>query len=233
MKRTIQIVAGVVTLSAAVCLGVRLWAQGTTAQTPPANTASARGTKIAVINLAQVINKYDKWTAFKDEYKKEYERVFEQRVAPLRTKYESLEKQIKDPTTLPDKKEALDKEMKMLQRQIGDIADEAKSILGKKESDQFVQLYREVRDAVAACAKYYSIDIVMHYNDAFDPKDLDTPQNVARKMGHAGCMPLFVSKENDLSDVVIRFLNTYNKPTTPITPAAATTPAGTGTQGKQ
>lgn len=233
MKRTIRIVAGVATLSAAVCLGVQLWAQGTAAQTQPANASASRGTKIAVVNLAKVINNYDKWKAFKDEYKKEYERVFEQKVNPLKGRYESLDKEVKDPKTLQDRKEAATKEMKGLERQIQDIADEAKNILGKKESEQFVQLYREVRDAVASCAKYYSIDIVMHYNDAFDPKDLDTPQNVARKMGHAGCMPLYVNAENDLSEVVIKYLNTYYKPQTPITPAGGTTPGATGTQPRQ
>src|SRR5262249_48314809 len=141
---------------------------------------------------------------------------------------------MEDPKALQDQKEAASHKMKSLERQIQDIADEAKAILGKKESDQFVQLYREVRDAVASCAKYYSIDLVMHYNDAFDAKDLDTPQNVARKMGHAGCMPLYVNPENDLSDVVIKYLNTYYKPQTPITPASGTTTGATGAQqGKQ
>jgi Skp family chaperone for outer membrane proteins len=227
VKRIIQITAGVVTLSAVVCLGVKLGAQGTgkEAQTQP---AASRGNKVAVINLAKVINNYDKWKAFKDEYKKEYDRVFEDRVKPIRDKYEAYKKQIEDPKELPDKKETAGKELKKLERQIQEIAEDAKTILGKKESDEFVQLYREVRDAVAACAKYYGIDVVMHFNDAFDPKDLDTPQNVARKMGQAGCMPLYVNPECDLSDVVTGYLNKYNRPASPITPAGATS-TGTGT----
>lgn len=232
MKRTIRIVAGVVTLSAAVCLGVQLRAQNTTAtQAQPANAAGARGTKIAVINLAKVINKYDKWTAFKDEYKAEYTKVFESRVNPKKNEYESLKKEAEDVKTAPDRKEANVKRMKLLEREIQDIADEAKNILGKKESDQFVQLYKEVHDAVAACAKYYSYDMVMHYNDAFESeKDMYTPQNVARKMGNAGCMPLYVNPENDLSDIVIKYLNTYYKPQSSITPAGGAAPA---TQPKQ
>jgi Skp family chaperone for outer membrane proteins len=226
VKRIIRITAGVVTLSAVVCLGVKLLADPTTQAQPVAS----RGNKVAVINLAKVINNYDKWKAFKDEYKKEYDRVFEDRVKGLRATYEAYKKQIEDPKELPDKKETAGKEIKKLERQIQDIAEEAKAILGKKEADEFVQLYREVRDAVTACAKYYGIDVVMHYNDAFDPKDLDTPQNVARKMGQAGCMPLYVNPECDLSDVVTGYLNKYNRPASPITPAGATG-AGTGTSG--
>src|SRR5262245_5512958 len=125
--------------------------------------------------------------------------------------------------------------MKLLERQIQDTADEAKNILGKKEADQFVQLYKEVREAVSNIARYYSIDIVMHYNDAFDEKDMDTPQNVARKMGHAGCMPLFVEGHSDLSETGIKYLNQYYKPQTQITPTGGTTgntatPATTGSQ---
>ena len=237
MKRTVAIVAGVVTLSAAVCLGVRLWAQATTTQTQPASATSQRGTKIAVINLAKVINNYEKWKAFKDEYKKEYERVFESKVTGLRKQYEELDRQAKDPKTPPESKEGIAKQMKLLERQIQDIADEAKNILGKKEADQFVQLYKEVREAVTNIARYYSIDIVMHYNDAFDPKDMDTPQNVARKMGNAGCMPLYIDEHTEISDTVIKYLNQYYKPANPITPASGTSgttsptgaPAATGT----
>ena len=66
VKRTIRIVAGVVTLTAVVCLAVKLGAQGTGTQAQP---PASRGNKIAVINLAKVINNYDKWKAFKEEYK--------------------------------------------------------------------------------------------------------------------------------------------------------------------
>jgi Skp family chaperone for outer membrane proteins len=231
VKRIIRIVAGVVALSVVLCLGVKLGAQGTGTQTQTQTQPTAsRGNKVAVINLAKVINNYDKWKAFKDEYKKEYDRVFESRVAPIRPNYESLKKQLEDPKTLPDQKETATRELKKLEFQIQTIADEAKAVLGKKESDQFVQLYREVRDAVKACAEWYSIDVVMHYNDAFDPKDLDTPQNVARKMGQACCMPLYVSHECDLSDVVTNYLNKYNRPASAVTPASATG-TGTGTGG--
>ncbi|HMF14869.1 MAG TPA: OmpH family outer membrane protein [Gemmataceae bacterium] len=234
MKRTIRIVAGVITASVAVGLGVQLWAQNATTTQAQPTAATQRGTKIAVINLAKVINKYDKWIAFKDEYKAEYTKVFEQKVTPKKNEYESLKKEYDKPETLQDKKETLMKRMKQLEREIQDIAEEAKNILGKKEAEQFVQLYHEVHDAVAACAKYYGYDMVMHYNDAFESeKDMYTPQNVARKMGHAGCMPLYVNPENDLSDIVIKYLNTYYKPASPITPAGGAAPAGTGTQPKQ
>jgi Skp family chaperone for outer membrane proteins len=217
-----------VTLSAAVGLGVQLWAQQvTTTQTQPAAATQTRGTKVAVMNLAKVINNYNKWTAFKEEYKAEYKKVFEDKVAPLKSNYESLKKEFETATTPPDRKEAISKQMKALERQIQDLADEAKNILGKKESDQFVQLYREVRAAVEAIARYYSIEVVMHYNDAFDEKDMDTPQNVARKMGHAGCMPLYVDKNSDISGIVIDYLNKYYKPAAPITPAGGAAPATT------
>ncbi len=223
MKRTVRIVAGVVTLSVAIGLSLQLWAQNTATQPQTAGAASQmRGSKIAVVNLAKVINKYQKWEAFKADYKKEYTKVFEERVNPLKLKLESLDKEVKNPSTTADRREAATKEMKQLERQMQDIADDAKNILGKKEADQFVQLYREVRDAVAAIARYYSIDVVMHYNDAFEEKDMDTPQNVARKMGHAGCMPLWVAPGSDISDTVIEYLNRAYKPAAAVTPASGT-----------
>jgi Skp family chaperone for outer membrane proteins len=224
--------AGVLALGVTAVLGPSLWAQPgtttTTAQNPQASqTSQTRGTKVAVLNLAKVINSYKKWDAFKEEYKGEYKRLFEDRVTPLKAKLESLEKEVKNPATTPERKEAATKEGKQIERQIQDIADEAKNALGKKEADQFVQLYREVRDAVTTIATYYNFEIVMHFNDAFDPKDMDTPQNVARKMGHPGCMPIFINPSSDISTTVIDFLNrAYTAK-----PAASTaTPASYQTQ---
>jgi Skp family chaperone for outer membrane proteins len=200
-------VAGVIVLGVAAYVGSRVWAQGGGAAQSTAPAAQTHPTKVALINLAKVINSYDKWKAFKEEYKREYTRVFEDPVKPLKTQMESLDKEIKDPKTPPDRRDAATIEMKSLDRKVQDIAEQAKNTLGKKEADQFVQLYKEVRDAVKACATYYSIDVVMHYNDAFEEKDMDTPPNVARKMGHAGLMPIYVEKSSDLSDTVILFLN--------------------------
>jgi Skp family chaperone for outer membrane proteins len=206
--------AGVLALGVTAALWSPLWAQqGATGtqqgatSTQTTQSAQTRGTKVAVLNLAKVINSYKKWDAFKEEYKAEYKRLFEDKVAPMKDRMESLDKEIKAATTTPERKEAATKELNHLQRQVQEIAEDAKTALGKKEADQFVQLYREVRDAVTTIATYYSIEIVMHYNDAFDAKDLDTPQNVARKMGHPGCMPLYINASCDISSTVIEYLN--------------------------
>lgn len=225
-------------LAGMLALGVTagLWSpasaqQGTTNAQTTSTTQSAqtRGTKVAVLNLAQVINGYKKWDAFKEEYKAEYKRLFEDKVATMKTQMESLDKEIKAATTTPERKEAATKELNHLQRQVQEIAEDAKAALGKKEADQFVQLYREVADAVKTIATYYNIEIVMHYNDAFDPKDLYAPQNVARKLGHPGCMPIFVNASCDISPTVIEFLNRAyaQKPAaSTATPASYQTPAG-------
>jgi Skp family chaperone for outer membrane proteins len=199
--------AGVLAVGLTAVLWSSLAAQQGTTTTQTTQTSQTRGTKVAVLNLAKVINGYKKWDAFKEEYKGEYKRLFEDKVAPLKANMESLDKEIKNPATTPERKEAAAKELKHLDRQVQEIAEEAKNALGKKEADQFVQLYREVRDAVTTIATYYSIEIVMHYNDAFDAKDLDTPQNVARKMGHPGCMPIYINQSCDISSTVMEYLN--------------------------
>jgi Skp family chaperone for outer membrane proteins len=222
--------AGVLALGVTAASWSPLWAQQAATSAQTTQPAQTRGTKVAVLNLAKVINNYKKWDVFKEEYKAEYKRLFEDKVAGMKNQMESLDKEIKAATTAPERKEAATKELTHLQRQVQEIAEDAKNALGKKEADQFVQLYREVRDAVTAIATYYSIEIVMHYNDAFDPKDLDTAQNVARKMGHPGCMPIFITTSCDISQTVIDFLNrAYAQ--NPQKPAASTaTPASFQTQ---
>ena len=70
MKRTVAIIAGVVSMGVLAYVGSRLWAQ------PAGQPVAPAQTKIAVVNVSKAIKDYDKWKAYREEIRavaKQYE----------------------------------------------------------------------------------------------------------------------------------------------------------------
>src|SRR5262249_45818467 len=151
-------------------------------------SVSTPKTRVALLNLKYVVMNYGKWKNFTDTLKNEY-KGFEDKIKPLNTQLEQLQKEAQ--TANADRKAEIEKQAKPLQRQIQDIADEAKNTLGKKESDELVIIYKEIAAAVSRFAQANDIDLVMHYNDATTNDEMNSPQNIGRKMVTGPCTPLY------------------------------------------
>jgi Skp family chaperone for outer membrane proteins len=210
VKRTIGIVVGVLTLGVAIYVGSRLSAQqpGAAAGAKPAGApVGSIKTRVALLNLKYVVTSYKKWTNFQEEYKAEFKK-FQGRVEPMEKQLEGIAVALKDPKTDPATKDKLEKDAKNLQRQMQDIGEEAKVTLGKKEADMLVIIYREVAQAVSKFAAANDIDLVLHYNDATTPDEMNSPANIQRKMGSGPCTPLYWKGQDvDISYVVQQMLN--------------------------
>ena len=214
MKRTIGIAVGVLTLGVAIYIGSRLSAQQPGAAAGPKPAGAPAGapvgstkTRVALLNLKNVVTNYKKWTNFQEEYKTEFKK-YQARVEPLEKQLEAIMNQGKDPKTDAATKERLEKDARNLQRQMQDIGEEAKATLGKKEADMLVIIYKEVAAAVARFAVSNDIDLVLHYNDATSDVDMGSAANIQRKMGSGPCTPLYwKAQEVDISAVVLQMLN--------------------------
>src|SRR5262249_4172949 len=89
-------------------------------------------------------------------------------------------------------REQAEKEVKERKRQIEDNAIEAKKILAKRNDEQFVQLYREVEDAVKRYAAPNGFHIVLQFNEPPNASDLYNVKNIYRTREGApatGCCP--------------------------------------------
>lgn len=201
MKKTLIVAAGLLVVTTVVVVNGRLGAQGTIA---PA--ASARGTRIATMNLAYVIKNYQKFKAFENEMKGSLKQ-FDERLAGKRAMMEALGKEAANPATTPAQKDELEKKGRDIQRSVEDINNDAKAFIGKKRDDQIVQLYKEVQDAAQRYALSQGIDLVLHYTDATTQEDYYNPVNVARKLQSPGCMPLYAAQGTDISQEVVIALN--------------------------
>jgi Skp family chaperone for outer membrane proteins len=204
VKRTVGIAVGVATVGLAVYLGSHLWAQ---TGAPAAHPGSASPkTRIALLNLKYVVMNYGKWKQFTEQLKSQY-KTYEDRVQALNTKLEGLKAQMQKATDQAQK-DQIEKDAKSTQREMQDLADEAKNTLGKKEADELVVIYKEIAAAVSRFAQANDIDLVMHYNDATTDTEMNSPQNIQRKMVTGPCTPLYYKpNEIDISTVVLQMLN--------------------------
>jgi len=96
VKRTITILAGVATLGVGIYLGSYLWAQQT-GQQPARPTAPPLQTRVAVINVAQVIKNYNKFKMYQEELKKQ--------IKPLNDQVDKLKADVANRQTVMKKPE--------------------------------------------------------------------------------------------------------------------------------
>jgi Skp family chaperone for outer membrane proteins len=223
VKRTAILALGVLALGAIIYVG-RLWAQtgGPAPATGPAPAAAQPRTRIALLNLSHVVRNYDKFKSYQEEIKGTV-KDFQARETPIKTKGEKLAKDLQSPTTTAQAREGIEKDLKDLQRQMEDLKNEFNKVMGKKQGQQFVILYSDVRNVAERYAQAHNYEVVLHYNDAVDPKEYWSEANVVRKMQAGALMPLYYTGGIEISAEVIAALNASYRSAQP-RPAAPATP---------
>jgi Skp family chaperone for outer membrane proteins len=211
VKRTVIIVTAVATLGATAYLGSQLRAQnqqqnpGQVQQTTATAPAAPLKTRIAIINLQQVIKQYQKWTNFEKNYKEAYQ-YYNAEFEKTKAQGVNLKSQL-DKTTDDAAKEKIQQELKALERHVQDLGEAAKKQLSKMRDEQAVQIYREVEEAVRYYARANDIEMVLHYNDAIVPADLYNSVNVERKLQTGACMPMYYAPGLNITDTIAMMLN--------------------------
>ncbi len=214
MKRTVAIVAGVVTLGLALYVGSRLTAQ---TGAPADAGAPAPTMRLRLVNLQYVIKNYKRM----DTLRAENTELFKQYDAQLKLLKDTMDgrtKQLQDPQ-FADKREALEKEVKRLQREIQEKTEDARVALDKKQGETIVLVYRELDEAVRTYARQSNLELVLHYNDAVLESDKNSATNIARKMTAGACMPMYMLPSLDISQDIVNSLNAKY-------PVPASAPAG-------
>ena len=215
MKRTLFLLVGVIALGTAIYASSKLWAQA------PAAAPSGTKTKVGVLNLTYVIKNYSKFKNYQDQLKTKVD-PFQAKDTLWKTDGEKLAKEAQLPSTLPGRRDEIEKKLKEYQRQIEDNKTEAQKVLVKEQEAQLVTLYGDIRNVVDKFAVAHGYDLVLHYNDVAK-EEYWNPQNVARKMQAGACIPLYMSGTVDISEYILRTLNQSSGT------SAASPAAGTGT----
>jgi Skp family chaperone for outer membrane proteins len=221
-------------LGALLCLGAPVWAQNQYGQngqnpqtygqqpqtynpppqgynqgqqyTPPASAAAALQTRgVRVINIGQVIKKYQKFQQYEMSLKQQTQDL-QKRVEQKKAQAQDLQKEMERPDTPAARRDEIERTMKTLQRQAQDDLDESKQRITKDEFNQMVMIYKEVEDAVAVFCRSSNIELVLQYSDAVGPEKY-LPANFQQKMINRACMPIYVDPRLDISQSVIDMLN--------------------------
>ena len=167
-------------------------------------------TRVAVINLGYVLNKYDRASAIKEEMQAELSKMREEAKKQMEniTLWQgALQKnEFKDGT-----KEQYEEKLINARRRFEDLNRLAQTKLGKAQQTQLVTLWSDVHDAVKTYSAAQGIDLVMAYGEPIDKKDVMTFLNIERKMRGAdqggSVVPFFVGPGVDISEAVVDLLN--------------------------
>jgi Skp family chaperone for outer membrane proteins len=224
VKRTLLIVAAFAALGAVAYFGSGLGAQG--AGGVP---AASGGTRIAVVNVGTVFTKYAKAVTFKTELQ-QIIKPYKDKADGWRKEMISYQEMIQKSDFGKYKKEDLEKAILDRKRALEDMDRDVRNLVGKKQEDQLVQLWKEVNNGIKLYAKTRGFQIVFGYGDPIDEKEWDTFPNINRKMQGmdlGGVCPLYIADGLDISADVVTSLNaafSQNRPGSPVGAGALPTP---------
>jgi Skp family chaperone for outer membrane proteins len=175
-------------------------------QTGGTNSVVPPRTRIACINLQSVIKQYQKWSDFEKEYKSRYE-AYNQVFEGKKKTAADLKAQFEKPGNDDQTREAIQRQMRALDREVQDLSEQAKKELGKMRDAQATQIYQEVEAAVQAYARANDIEMVLHFNDAIVKEDLYNPINIQSKLQTRALFPMYVADGMDITATIAAMLN--------------------------
>lgn len=173
-----------------------------------APSAGAGASKVAVVNIGAVFQKYEKAKFYKDE--------MEGMLKPFRLEAEKLKKEILDwkkamehPKFDPKERERYEAGIVANNRKLEDLDREARKRIGKKQEEQIVALYKEVNLIVNGYAQSNGIQLVLAYGDPIEGDHFNFG-NINRKMQGMDlgvCNPMFFVPGADITGAIIDTLN--------------------------
>ena len=174
----------------------------------------------------------DEITSGRETLFNEMKEVFTPLQVKTKAKTTQLEALNKEGQMKPEMRETIEKQMRVLKRELEDLSNEAQALIGKKQDEQVVLIYREVQEAAQRVAVAHGYDMVLHYNDPTTSAEYWSAGNIVRKMQAGACMPIYFAPGIDISADVVNALNqAYSRVAPPaapagsaITPTSATTP---------
>jgi Skp family chaperone for outer membrane proteins len=201
----ILVVTGLaVVLTGAYC-STYLFAQGGGAGATP----QVQGTKVAVVNIGHVFNKYKKAVQFKDELERNLKGPREE-AKKLMSDMDDWAKQLRDIKLSTEEKNAREIAIHKNKQRLEALNFEISKLLGKKSEDNLVLLYKEVNQCIERVSVAYGFQVVLGYGDPIEKGIMDLFPNINRKMqamDAGGTVPLYIHGSVDLSTAVADTLN--------------------------
>jgi Skp family chaperone for outer membrane proteins len=200
--------------------GSRSGVQPVNATVPATTPMASPGTRVAVVNINKVLKNYNKAQSLNSSIRTKVQ-AYAAEINAKKEEIQKLQTKLTSPTTTPQEKDGIEKQIVNLQRYLQDKDNEARKVISKEQGDIAVQIFREIEGVIRAVAASNNFDIVLSYPDATDDAEMYTQDNVVRKLAAQAAMPLFYKPHVDMTNAVIQTLNaSYPAPTPTSTPPA-------------
>jgi Skp family chaperone for outer membrane proteins len=174
--------------------------------TPAAGAPEKKGDRIALLNLAHVLRNYEKFKNYQEEMKKAVD-PYQKKDQDIQKKGEAIAKQLQIKGITDAQKEKYEKDLTELKRELEDNKKEFQKNINKKQGQQLVILYSDIRTVAERYAQAHGFDIVLQFNDATEGSEYWSEANVARKMQTGPMLPLYYKAGMDISNDVLNNLN--------------------------
>lgn len=210
-------------LFAVVGVGGMFYLAGQT-QAQQEEAAKPKGTKtasVAVFNVAKVMKEYERWQYFA-KFMNDKRVTASADLSKLSQEIAILQDQIK---TQPVKteQEKIAQTLVAKQRELED----KQRVLGQQLDDESAtylrNLFAEIQRAVKAIQETNGYEIVFAYPDAITPEEMASTIYFDLKLRPPAAMPFLVDPNSDITDMLVKTLNTNFRP--PVEQAGATEPA--------
>ncbi len=162
--------------------------------------------RVGIVNLNYVLKNCRKFRMFSEELKAAL-KPFQDRDARLKKECEALSREARSSETTPERREALARRVRTLQREAEDNRLDAQKTVEAKQQAQLKILYADVQDAASRYARAHDLDLVMQYQDSLSEAERRSPQNIARKLQAGAFLPLYSAPGVDISKEIVAVLN--------------------------
>jgi len=138
-------------------------------------------TRVAVVNVGHIFHHYERAIRAKAEID-DLLRGPKRDAQKLIQEAKAWESAIAGNDFTAGSKEELEEKITQTKRKLEYMDKQMKKVVGKRQEENLVILWNEVRDGIRLYAEQHKLEIVLGYGDPADRRDLDLFPNVNRKM---------------------------------------------------
>lgn len=195
----------------------------TTGAVQAQNPAPTKGHRVGLIDMAHVFQNYKKFEELRSGLQAEIEKS-DAEAKVMVDRLQKMQAEIKKFDAGSPEYEQREKQLLDLKGEFDAFRAATQRRLARRESETFKVIYTDVTKAVKLYAEYAHFDHVMRFNRK-GIEEIKNPQEAVQTMNKTF---IYTSSENDITDVVLQYLNKPYAPGAPATKTKSTTalPAG-------
>ena len=205
MKRFFAFLFAVVGVGGMFYLAGQTQAQQAGAAAPKAKTAS-----VAVFNVAKVMKEYDRWQYYA-KYMNDKRNTATAELTKLSQEIALLQNQGKI-NQVKTEQEKIAQTLVAKQRELEDKQRVLSQELDDESAKYLRNLFGEIQAAVKAIQETNGYEVVFAYPDAITPEEMTSTVYFDLKLRPPAAMPFLVDPNSDITNMLVKTLNTNFRP---------------------